>query len=59
MGVTDGVPAVTPSRCVSSGTITLTPNASVLSVVESWVISTAKFAVTSNGFKVTFVLNGW
>ena len=58
MGITDGVPSVTPSRRVSSGIIILTPNTSVLSVIESWMISTAKFAFTCNGFKVTFVLSG-
>ena len=58
MGITDGEPSVTPSCCVSSGMIILTSNDSVLSVIESWMISTAKFAVTCNGYKVTFVLNG-
>ena len=55
----DGEPSITPSCCASSGMIILTPNNSVLSATESWMISTAKFAVTCNGFKVTFVLNGW
>ena len=58
MGITDGEPSVTPSCCASSGIIIVTLNDSVLSVIESWMISTAKFVVTCNGFKVTFVLNG-
>ena len=58
MRITEGEPRVTPACCASSGIIILTPNTLVLSVIESWMISTPRRRVTCNGFKVTFVLNG-